>query len=97
VFGLHSPVRVLYICVMTENKEPKGYVQGVRYPLINLAMIVGGIVMLLLDFYLMSGGSSEDPVVFSEALFSFRRITLAPLVVMGGFVLVGVGIMRNKH
>lgn len=41
---------------------------------------------LTLGFILMSGGGSSDPNVFNEEIFSFRRITLAPLVIIGSYI-----------
>lgn len=42
--------------------------------------------LLTLGFITMSGGSSADPDVFSEDVFSFRRITLAPLLIIGSYI-----------
>ncbi len=42
--------------------------------------------LLILGFILMSGGGSNDPNVFNEGMFSFRRITLAPLLVVGSYI-----------
>lgn len=56
-----------------------------------------GMLCIILGFVLMSGGGSEDPSVFSEEIFSTRRITVAPLVVLLGFALEIIGIMyRSK-
>ena len=41
--------------------------------------------LLILGFVLMSGGGSSDPNVFSPEIFSFRRITLAPLIIIGSY------------
>ncbi len=54
---------------------------------INYMLMLTGIGLILLGFLLMSGGKSEDPNVFNPEIFSFRRITLAPIVVMAGFIL----------
>lgn len=52
----------------------------------NYIIMVAGIVVILIGFALMSGGATSDPNVFpKEELYSFRRITLAPIVVMLGF------------
>ena len=61
-------------------------------------LLIGGVVTVILGYMLMSGGGSADPNVFNgEELFSFRRITLAPLVILIGYVTVGAGIMyRSK-
>lgn len=48
----------------------------------GLILIVG---LLTLGFMLMSGGGSSDPNVFNEEIFSFRRITLAPLIIIGSY------------
>lgn len=41
--------------------------------------------LLILGFVLMSGGGSNDPIVFNPEIFSFRRITLAPLIIIGSY------------
>ena len=64
----------------------------------NYIFIIIGCVVVLLGFVLMSGGGSEDPNVFNEdELFSFRRITLAPFLVMSGYGLVLFGIMKKQQ
>jgi len=44
------------------------------------------ISLLTLGFILMSGGSSSDPNVFNNEMFSFRRITLAPLIIVSSYI-----------
>lgn len=56
-----------------------------------------GLVVVILGFILMSGGGSEDPNEFSDAIFSFRRITLAPIVVLSGYGLVMYAIMKKPN
>ncbi|MBX7052401.1 MAG: DUF3098 domain-containing protein [Flavobacteriales bacterium] len=64
----------------------------------NYMLLLIGLVILILGYTLMSGGGSEDPTVFSEEIFSFRRITLAPLVILFGYVFIGYAIMyRDKN
>ena len=63
----------------------------------NYLFIILGCVVVILGFVLMSGGGSENPNVFNEEeLFSFRRITLAPFLVMLGYGLVLFGIMKKN-
>lgn len=50
---------------------------------VGLLLIVG---MLTLGFVLMIGGGSGDPNVFNEEIFSFRRISLAPLVIVSSYI-----------
>jgi hypothetical protein len=56
-------------------------------------ILLAGIAALLTGYFLMSGGGNPDPAVFDESIFSFRRITLAPIVVLLGYLLVGISIM----
>ncbi len=51
----------------------------------NYVMMAIGLVVIIIGFMLMSGGASDDPAVFNQEMFSFRRITLAPIVVLAGF------------
>jgi len=51
----------------------------------NYKILLIGIAAIVLGFILMSGGGSDDPKVFSEDVFSWRRIRLAPTVVLIGF------------
>jgi hypothetical protein len=60
-------------------------------------MLMGvGLVLILVGFMLMAGGKHPDPNVFDkEALFSFRRITLAPILVLLGFAVEGYAIFKK--
>lgn len=51
----------------------------------NYKILLIGLAVIALGFILMAGGGSDDPKVFSEDIFSFRRIRLAPTVVLIGF------------
>lgn len=64
---------------------------------INYMLLIAGAVTVLLGFILMSGGGSDDPMVFNPEIFSFRRITLAPTVVLLGFAVVMVGIFKKSN
>lgn len=59
----------------------------------NYYILVTGIVLIALGYVLMIGGGSEDPNEFNPAIFSFQRITLAPMVCLIGFVTIIVAIM----
>ena len=54
-----------------------------------------GVGILIIGFLLMMGGKSHDPNVFNPEIFSFRRITLAPIIVVGGFIFIIWAIMRK--
>lgn len=65
---------------------------------INAYIILAGLAVVLFGYILMSGGGSADPNTFNaDELFSHRRITVAPIVVLLGYIAIGVGIMyRGK-
>ena len=51
----------------------------------NYKILIIGFVVIALGFILMSGGANENPNVFNEEVYNFRRIRLAPTVVLIGF------------
>ena len=61
----------------------------------NLKLLVIGFVIIVVGFVLMTGGKSNDPSVFNPEIFSFRRITLAPMVVLFGFLFEIYAIMKK--
>ncbi len=62
---------------------------------INYKILLIGIGVIALGFILMSGGGSDDPNVYSDAIFSFRRIRLAPTTVLIGFGITVYAILKN--
>ncbi len=62
---------------------------------INYKILLVGIGVIALGFILMSGGGSNDPNVFSEAIFDFRRIRLAPTTVLIGFGITIFAILKK--
>ena len=61
----------------------------------NYILLLVGLAFIVVGFILMAGGGSEDPNVFNEEIFSTRRITIAPIVVLIGFVIEIFAIMRK--
>ena len=53
----------------------------------NYKFMLIGIFFIALGFILMSGGGSEDTNIFNEEIYSFRRIRLAPMLVILGFII----------
>ena len=63
----------------------------------NYKWMLIGAVVLTLGFFLMAGGKSPDPNVFNDAaIYSFRRITLAPILIVGGFIIEIYAIMKKQ-
>ncbi len=78
------------------QKEKNGSNDGFALPQENYKFLLIGFVIIIIGFVLMIGGRSVDPNVFNEKeIFSFRRITLAPIVVLAGFVFEIWAIMRK--
>ena len=62
----------------------------------NYKFLLIGLGVIALGFILMSGGGSDDPNVFNEDIFNFRRIRLAPTVVLAGFGVVIYSIFKKE-
>lgn len=63
--------------------------KGLRLLLVGLLVMVAGIILL-------SGGGVKDPQVFNYAMFDFRRLVAAPIVIVAGIVVMIVAIMRKS-
>ena len=62
----------------------------------NYKWMLIGVVVMTIGFFLMAGGKSPDPNVFNDSqIYSFRRITLAPLLIVGGLVIEIVAIIKK--
>ena len=62
----------------------------------NYIIVLIGIALIAVGFILMIGGGSTDPDVFNEQMFNFQRLTLAPILVLAGFVVEIVAIFWKK-
>lgn len=71
---------------MSENTKMPITPKGLKYLLVGLLVMVSG-------YILMSGGGSDDPQVFNYAMFDFRRLVVAPVVIILGIVIEIVAIM----
>lgn len=71
---------------MNENTKMPITPKGLKYLLVGLLVMVSG-------YILMSGGGSDDPQVFNYAMFDFRRMVVAPVVIILGIVIEVVAIM----
>lgn len=63
----------------------------------NYKFMLIGIFFITLGFILMSGGGSEDPNIFNEEIYSFRRIRLAPMLVILGFIIEVYAILTKPE
>jgi len=74
-----------------ETKETPGFALGKE----NYKLMAIGFAIIVVGFILMAGGGSDDPNVFNPDIFSFRRITLAPVILLFGFAFEIYAIMKK--
>ena len=79
------------------NEKKKGMAITSR----GLRTLLAGLLVMISGYILMCGGASDDPQVFSYAIFDFRRLVAAPLVILLGLgieviAIMGWGIPRQK-
>ena len=58
----------------------------------GLKLMLAGLIVMIAGYILMMGGGSKDPQVFNYAMFDFRRLVAAPVVIVAGIVVVIVAI-----
>jgi hypothetical protein len=75
-----------------KNENPQEFL----FEKVNYKILLIGIAVIALGFILMSGGGSDDPTIFNEDIFSFRRIRLAPTTVLIGFGITIYAILKNS-
>jgi len=62
----------------------------------NYILLIAGILFIFIGLLLMIGGGSSDPEVFSNEIFSFQRLTLAPVLIAAGFIIQIFAIMKKS-
>jgi len=78
-----------------EKKQEQKQEHEFLFEKINYKILLIGIAVIALGFLLMSGGGSDNPNVFNEEIFNFRRIRLAPTTVLIGFGITIYAILKN--
>ena len=61
----------------------------------NYVLLILGDVIIVLGMVLMTGGGSDNPNEFNYEMFSWRRITLAPILIVGGFAFEIYALMKK--
>ena len=69
------------------NKKKQGNKREFLFERRNYRLMVIGLAVIGLGFILMAGGGSDDPEVFNEEIYNFRRIRLAPTLVLIGLAI----------
>ncbi len=62
----------------------------------NYRLLIIGIVLIALGFIFMIGGGSNDPNIFNYKIFNFQRLTLAPILILAGFIVEIFAIMKRS-
>lgn len=79
----------------TKDLTPKGN-QTFLFDKSNYMWMIGGVILIVLGFILMAGGKSADPNTFNyEEVYSARRITVAPILILIGFAVEVYAIMKK--
>ena len=78
-----------------DNSEEKKNLQ-LAFGKVNYILMAAGIVLLAIGYLLLAGGGSDDPNVFNPAMFDARRLYVAPILIVLGFVVEIVAIMYKK-
>ena len=70
-----------------DNKKMAMTPQGMKYLLIGMIVMISGYILRI-------GGGSKDPAVFNYAMFDFRRLVAAPIVILCGIIIEIISIMK---
>ncbi len=78
------------------KKQAITWAPGMPFTKINYIIMLIGIVVLMIGYILLSGGGTEDPTEFSEAIFDFRRMYAGPIMLTIGFLIELFAIMYRQ-
>lgn len=79
-----------------EKKQPAPKSKSELFSRDNYMLMLAGLILLAVGFFLMAGGKSTDPKVFNSGeIYSNTRITVAPALIMLGFILEIFAIMKK--
>ena len=61
----------------------------------NYKYMIIGVIFIMMGFIIMSGGGSDDPSIFKDEIYNFRRIRLAPALILIGFAIQVYAILKS--
>ena len=61
----------------------------------SVRLLLAGLIVMVAGYVLLAGGGVKDPDVFNYAMFDFRRLVAAPVVMVAGIVVIVVAIIRK--
>ena len=94
--------KINYFCrklkQMASKEQQKNLTEGTAtfaFSRQNYVLVIIGLVVMGIGFLLMIGGGSEDPNEFNDALFNFQRLTLAPILILAGYIIEIFAILKR--
>ena len=81
---------------MNKDMDKNSNNRNFAFSTANYRLLGLGLGLLVIGYILMSGGGSDDPNVFSYEIFNFRRITLAPYVILAGYITILFAILKKS-
>ena len=63
----------------------------------SVRLLLAGLIVMAAGYVLLAGGGVKDPEVFNYAMFDFRRLVAAPVVIVAGIVVTAVAIIRKPR
>ena len=79
-----------------ENKEQDNNKMQLAFGLVNYILMGAGLVLRAIGYILLAGGGSDNPNEFNPAMFDTRRLYVAPIMIVVGFVVEIVAILYKK-
>ena len=81
----------------TKKKSTKGEAKELLFSKMHFMIFGGGFLLVIIGFFLMSGGAMPDENTWKpEVIYSFTRITLAPIVVLIGLGVIGYALFYKS-
>jgi hypothetical protein len=87
------PAKTVIPKVLVKQKQPETKNQGFLFDKRNYLLMLIGIVFIIIGLVVMAGGGSKDPKVFNPDIFDTQRLTVAPILILIGFVIEVFAIM----
>lgn len=93
----HKQVKTKMSHAAQSNQNPEVEQITFSFGRENYRLLIIGLLIIALGFILMIGGGSDDPNVFSDKIFNFQRLTLAPILILAGFIVEIFAIMKKPQ
>jgi hypothetical protein len=75
------------------SKHQVVWAAGMPFGKLNYILLILAIIVLAIGYILLSGGGSDDPAIFSDAIFDTRRLTVAPITLLAGIIIGLISIL----